>query len=112
MAFMIRIQRAAALVLTLLLLAGCAVRPLAPAASAGQPQLPPPGLPNGVAAGDVTQENVVLWARAAAAGVVTFTLQSETDGTQIGEPLTRTVVDSLLPVTVTVSGLSPATRYR
>jgi phosphodiesterase/alkaline phosphatase D-like protein len=100
------------MIVSWLLAAGCAAGPLLPAANPAQPELPPPGLPNGVAAGDVTQASVVLWTRAATAGVVTFTLQSDTDGSMIGQPLTRTVVDPLLPVTVTVNGLLPQTTYR
>jgi phosphodiesterase/alkaline phosphatase D-like protein len=92
------------------LLAGCVVRTLPPALPADRAHVPPPGLPNGVAAGDVTQESVVLWARAATSGVVTFTVQTE-DGNEFGELLTRAVIDPLLPVTVTVNGLTPGTRY-
>ena len=64
-----------------LLLAGCAVdSPLVIVPPTDTPSnttprtseltMPPPGLPNGVAAGDVTQESMVLWARAAETGTV------------------------------------------
>lgn len=95
-----------------LVVIGCTVRPLPPEGSIVETEVSPSGLPNGVAAGDVTQESVVLWARAAEAGVVTFTVQSEGASAAPIEPLTSTVVEPLLPVTVTVSGLSPDTRYR
>ena len=52
---------------------------------------PSASLPNGVAAGDVTQESAVLWARSTATGVVTFTYGArEVDSTLC---LTRTVVE-------------------
>jgi phosphodiesterase/alkaline phosphatase D-like protein len=75
-------------------------------------------LPNGVAAGDVTQESVVLWARAATPGVVTFTVEIDSEAmgdtavASLFEPITRTVSEPLLPVTATVAGLTPATAYR
>ncbi|MCC6455939.1 MAG: alkaline phosphatase D family protein [Caldilineaceae bacterium] len=99
-------------------IAGCVLLtpPEAPPVAVPAPDLPPPGLPNGVAAGDVTQESAVLWARAADPGVVTFTIQLQTTaGTgddPLSAPLTRTVTEPLLPVTVTVTGLSPAADYR
>jgi phosphodiesterase/alkaline phosphatase D-like protein len=90
---------------------GCAVRLLPAAPSTIHQAVSPPGLSNGVAAGDVTQESVVLWARAAATGVVTFTLQIDGEAVETTQ-FTRTVSEPLLPVTVTVSGLMPDTRYR
>jgi phosphodiesterase/alkaline phosphatase D-like protein len=127
------LRRWPATILAGLVVAGCAVR-LLPDLPATVPatggDAPPAGLPNGVAAGDVTQNSVVLWARPggsrAATGVVTFTLQSEgtlqsdrADAREplgrdapLGAPITRTVSNPLLPVTVTVTGLAPATRYR
>ena len=114
---MLSTRQVAVTVATLLLIAGCAVRSL-PAGQATSPaELPPAGLPNGVAAGDVTQESVVLWARAASAGVVTFTLALDGETTDLSaplalnQPMTRTVIEPLLPVTVTVTGLSPDSRY-
>ncbi len=115
-------QYVTGMVVACLVVAGCAGGPTALStrpSDSSPPSSPPMGLPNGVAAGDVTQERVVLWARAATTGVVTFTVEVDTDSTDpvtlspfLGEPLTRTVVEPLLPVTVTVSGLSAATAYR
>ncbi len=99
-----------------LAMVGCVLRSLPPMPP--EPSIdntPPPGLPNGVAAGDVTQEQVVLWARAAQTGVVTFTLQSDPAAAPVDMPITRivtgTVTEPLIPVTVTLTGLAPATRY-
>ena len=50
---MLLIRRVTAGVI-LLLLAGCVVQSLPPASSTNPLELPPAGLPNGVAAGDVT----------------------------------------------------------
>lgn len=106
-----------------MLLAGCVALVTPEVPSPSPPGLPPDGLPNGVAAGDVTQESVVLWARAATPGVITFTVQmdaGQTGNEQTGNEandalattlLTHTVTEPLLPVTVTVTGLSPGTIY-
>ncbi len=100
--------------IVLWLVAGCAtfVMPPTPqpASNLALDAVSPPGLPNGVAAGDVTQESVVLWARASEPGLVTFTVQTDS-GATMGMPLTRTVVEPLLPVTVSVTGLTPNTAY-
>lgn len=60
-------------------------------------------LPNGVAAGDVTQTSAVLWARSTAAGAVIFSI-----GDQM---LTADATDPLVPVKVNVTDLSPNTQY-
>lgn len=73
------------------------------------PTLPPFNvLPNDVAAGDFDQDSAVLWTRSAFPGVVTFTYGLNLTDTVV---LTRTVVDSLQPVTVTLSGLLSDTQY-
>jgi 3-phytase/alkaline phosphatase D len=69
-------------------------------------------LPNGIASGDVTATGVVLWARPAVAGAVTFTVRPA------GRPLApaisrRIVVDNPdIPAKVVLRGLKPGTRYR
>lgn len=64
--------------------------------------------PNDVAAGDVTQNSVVLWTRSAFPSVVTFTYGVNLTNTVT---LTREVTDVTLPVTVTLSGLLSNTHY-
>ncbi len=66
--------------------------------------LPPVTLPNGVAAGDVTQNSVVLWARSSEPGSLTFT-------TPGGGSVTTQVTDPSEPQKVTIAGLAPNTRY-
>lgn len=72
--------------------------------------LPPASLPNGVAAGDVTQTSAVLWARSAATGSLTFTyaIVPNLNG---GTSLVAAVTEPLRPVTVTLTGLKPGTAY-
>lgn len=108
---MAAIRKLVAVMLIGLMGTGCALQLPATLPTTLPDTMLPPGLPNGVAAGDVTQDRVVLWARAAETGVVTFTLASESGDAPLTAPITRTVSDPLLPVTVTVTGLTPATRY-
>ena len=70
----------------------------------------PPSLPNGVAAGDVSQTGAVIWTHSTALGIVTFTYGS--DVTPTLATITRTVAVPSLPITVTVSKLTPNTRYQ
>ena len=89
--------------------------------SASQPtetSLPPTGLPNGVAAGDVDHDRAVLWARAGATGTITFTVstyateaESGAYATEAMQTFTATVRNPLQPVTVTVTGLMPGSAY-
>ncbi len=79
-------------------------------------RIPSPGaanhcsLPNGVAAGDVTQSTAVLWARSIATGPLTFTYATASD---FSNSVNRSVMvtDTLKPVTLAVSGLSSNTTY-
>ncbi|WP_333833798.1 phytase [Rubrimonas sp.] len=70
--------------------------------------LAPRTLPNGVAAGDVTTDSVVLWTRSLAAGDVTFTV-SDAEG--VVATATATVADPDIPVKVAIDGLAPGADY-
>jgi phosphodiesterase/alkaline phosphatase D-like protein len=68
-------------------------------------------MPNGVAAGEITQTSAVLWVHSTALGTVTFEYADADDfGTILGT-MTAEVTDGILPVKVAVDGLSPATDY-
>lgn len=83
----------------------------APAETEGAADAAPPlSLPNGIASGDVTSTSVVLWARADAPGVLTFTWG--TDLAQAVDARTATIDDALAPVTVAVAGLTPGAAYQ
>ncbi len=69
----------------------------------------PASLPNGVAAGDVTQSSAVLWTRSTVTGPLTFTYTAA--GSADGQRIVVAVDDPQRPVTVTLSGLQAATRY-
>src|SRR5262249_11329650 len=69
----------------------------------------PFGLPNGIAAGDVTQDSAVLWARSQITGVLTF--RYGVDLAHNPTIVERTVISPLLPVTLAVAGLTPNTLY-
>ncbi len=66
-------------------------------------------LPNGVAAGDVTQSSALLWARGLAPGVVTFTYGTSAGGATIS--VTHTVTNPAIPAKVLITGLSANTHY-
>ena len=68
-------------------------------------------LPNGVAAGDVTQTSAVLWARGAVAGEVVFHYATAPTFNANLFTATALITDPLQPVKVAISGLSPATTY-
>ena len=101
---------AATVASALLLLTACtlAVQPSTAPLINAPTSPPPPALPNGVASGDVDQTSAVLWTRAAEPGIVTFTVASTLSTHAV---VTTTVTDPLLPVTVTVSGLTPGMGY-
>lgn len=69
------------------------------------------GLPNGVAAGDVDQTSVILWARSVTPGTVTFAVATDADFGNLVTTRMAEVTDPLLPVKVEVSDLLPQTRY-
>lgn len=62
-----------------------------------------------VAAGDVTQNSVVLWAHSLTTGTLTVLLSD--DSRQVTQSLTTTVVAAAIPVTLPVSNLTPAMQY-
>lgn len=62
-----------------------------------------------IAAGDVDQTSVVLWAHAHSVGDFTFTLTRDASGDALVVAVTAT--DSALPVKAIVEGLTPGTRY-
>lgn len=74
------------------------------------PTLPPINvLPNGVAAGDLTQSTAVLWARSSFPAIVTFTYGITPVGSLID--VTQTVTDPTIPAKVLVTGLSANAQY-
>jgi len=76
----------------------------------GVPTLPPIDLlPNGAAAGDVSQTSAVLWARSNFTGTITFTYTNASTGESTA--VTRPIVDATIPATVTLTGLLPNVRY-
>jgi phosphodiesterase/alkaline phosphatase D-like protein len=81
------------------------------ATQAAEAALPPATLPNGVAAGDVTQASVVLWTRTAVAGNITLQLATDAGFTNIIRVLTKPVVDPTKPFKSLFQGLLPNTTY-
>ncbi|MFN8494591.1 MAG: alkaline phosphatase D family protein [Caldilineaceae bacterium] len=69
----------------------------------------PAALPNGSAAGDVTQNSAVLWARSPATGALTFAYG--VDLAHNPTVVTQAVISPLLPMTIEVAGLMPNTLY-
>ena len=104
-----------------LLSVGAAVGALPPrlwlAAQALDEALPPataaPTLPNGVAAGDVSQRSAVLWARSTAPGTLTFRYNQRTGwfDAHSSHVVTVEVQDTTLPVKVQIDHLQPGTDY-
>ncbi|GAB4295241.1 MAG: hypothetical protein Fur0025_32300 [Oscillatoriaceae cyanobacterium] len=68
-------------------------------------------LPNGVAAGDVTQTSAVLWTRTTVPGSVTFEYSTNPNFSSIIANQTVTATDPTVPVQVEVTGLNPNTQY-
>lgn len=70
-------------------------------------------LPNGVAAGDTTQNSTVLWARSLSAGNVNF--EVATGSTFLPGNVVQTastaVTDTLVPARASIAGLLPGTQY-
>ena len=74
-------------------------------------QLASETMPNGVAAGDTTQTSAILWTRSTAMGDVTFELAAADSFEDVVSSATATVSDPLVPVKVSVTGLTANTDY-
>lgn len=68
-------------------------------------------LPNGIAAGDVSQTSAVLWGRSDTVGDLNFQYATDSAFTQIVGSSFKTVSNPLAPVKWGVSGLSADTMY-
>lgn len=111
-----------------LLLAGCLSAGLAldgPAALAAAVPAPPTvapegnamraaaeaAFPNGVAAGDVSQDSAILWARLASPGAVTFEWGPDPSFRVISGHQTIGVTDPAIPAKADIGGLTAGTTY-
>lgn len=89
--------------------AGCTLQPGLAGPGPARP-LPPPTLPNGVAAGDVDQTGAVLWVRSTVTGPITFTVGTEhANATQ---QIQMNVLDPAAPITATLADLTSNTQYQ
>lgn len=68
-------------------------------------------MPNGVAAGDVSQDSAVLWARTIAGSTVTFTYSSDADFAGVVGTVTGETTSAAIPVKVELGDLQPGTTY-
>lgn len=68
-------------------------------------------LPNGVAAGDVTQDSAVLWARSDVPGIVKFELARDANFSHIIERFKAKVTDPMQPAKVLANDLHPGKQY-
>jgi len=68
-------------------------------------------LPNGVAAGDVSQSSAWLWARSDTLGLVKFEVASDTAFNSIVGSFNAAVIDAMQPVKGVVTGLAPGQQY-
>lgn len=66
---------------------------------------------NGVAAGDVSQAQATIWARANTTGALTFQVATDQNFTNIVNSFSTAVTDLALPSKQLVTGLNAATRY-
>ena len=73
----------------------------------------PQTLPQGVAAGDVTTDSAVLWARSLVAGTVTFEIfEVAEDGTEtLVASVTGDVTDTDVPVRIAIDGLTSGAEH-
>jgi predicted extracellular nuclease/2',3'-cyclic-nucleotide 2'-phosphodiesterase (5'-nucleotidase family)/phosphodiesterase/alkaline phosphatase D-like protein len=76
-----------------------------------EPAMTANSFPNGVAAGDVSQESAILWARSTTTGTLLFEFSTAADFSVIAGSQTAEVVDPDLPVKVGLSGLESGTAY-
>lgn len=68
-------------------------------------------LPFGVASGEVSQDSALLWARASAAGDMTFEISSTSDFAALQGSFAVGVADTGVAAKLVVDGLQQATRY-
>ncbi|MFS8119997.1 MAG: PhoD-like phosphatase N-terminal domain-containing protein, partial [Microcoleus sp.] len=68
-------------------------------------------LPNGVAAGDTTQNSTVLWTRSTVLGNVVFEYSTDRNFGNILGTLTNTATDIAMPVKVQLTNLKAGTQY-
>ncbi|MCZ2094785.1 MAG: alkaline phosphatase D family protein [Anaerolineae bacterium] len=68
-------------------------------------------MPNGVAAGDVSQDAAVLWARTIAGSTVTFTYSTDPNFESSAGTVTGETTGAMIPVKVEIGGLQPGTTY-
>src|SRR4051794_13551693 len=73
--------------------------------------MPTSTFPNGVAAGDATQTEVVLWARSSVPGLVEFTISTVPDFSTIVGSATANVEDPATPARVLRGALTRETPY-
>jgi phosphodiesterase/alkaline phosphatase D-like protein len=81
------------------------------AAMAGIGPVAHAALPNGIAAGDVTQTSAVLWGRTDSAGRLSFQCAADRRFQRVVARRSFTVTDPLVPAKWTLTELSPATTY-
>ncbi len=96
------------LIISLILLAGLTAA--CAAARPAPPSMVPASLPTGIAAGDVDQTSVVLWARSTVTGAVRFDVGTDLDAP--AQTLTAVATTPSKPVTVTVGNLTAGVDYR
>jgi phosphodiesterase/alkaline phosphatase D-like protein len=80
-------------------------------AAHSQATLPPPALPNGVAAGDVSATSVVLWARTSNTETLTFRLAGASEAIRRAQPVAVQAESALRPLGVAFDNLTPSTTY-
>jgi alkaline phosphatase D len=81
------------------------------AAPAAARQMADSTLPEGIAAGDVTQTSVILWAHSTALGALTLEIATDPAFSTLLSTQTLTVTDPALPVKTLFTDLTPGTAY-
>ena len=76
---------------------------------AGDP--PPPSLPNGIAAGDVTQTQAIVWTRNVSTGTAAWRLKGDHDVGETRAALRSMGVTSMGVISDTLADLTPGARY-
>jgi alkaline phosphatase D len=73
--------------------------------------MPSPTLPNGVSAGDVTQDRAVLWTRSTVEGPLNFSVSTTPNFLTLVTETVTSVDDPTQPVKVRIDDLAPGTTY-